>query len=361
MGLDGRGRHYRWYKKDLVSDYLRLDAHRMIAPHATADVQRYAGSWQWLRDGRQIASLVYIILPGRRAVELRYNYRGQPVEPYLVHWSISYPHYGGQRYWWLCPRCGQRCAHLYGGHPFLCRRCQGLTYASAQSGDPRRERAERRMIQIRRRLGADAGLINPLPDKPPHMHWATYYKLLREYEQLQVISWGEMALLLGLGGEQDLAYLVDHTWSEYQRGQAPEPPTAEEIAALLAEVQPAAEPPARRRPARRTLGQIAKVAAVPVDFAREAQAEGLLRPDAGRSTRRKRYRTKVASWLLKLHRLRQAGCTWPELRAWAARRFTPGHEHERRWPAGYDPDPAAPIVKSVQFQGAAAREVAASP
>lgn len=362
MGFDGRGRHYRWQKRDLVGDYLRLTAHRLIKPHAE---QHYVGSWQWLSDGRQVASLVCVIRPGPRAVELRYSYRGTPIEPYLVHWESTTPRYGGQRYWWHCPRCGRRCAHLYGGHPFLCRQCHGLTYASAQSGDPRSERIDRRMWAIRRRLG-DAGgaLIDPLPTKPPYMRWSTYDRLCWEYRDLELLSWGELALMLGLDAERpEMADMLENAWADLQHPPARAALTDEEIAQIIAEMKTRRAPPARRAPQRHTLGELARIAQVPLTFARAAQAEGLLRPDAGRSTRRKRYRPKAASWLAKLQRLQQAGYDWPALRAWAARRFTPGHETERRWPAGYDPDqPARPACYDPDLHPAGATyEVADHP
>jgi hypothetical protein len=86
-------------------------------------------------------------------------------------------------------------------------------------------------------------------------------------------------------------------------------------------------------PDRLTLGELATAAGVPYAFAVEAQAEGLLRPDGGRGTRTKRYRRRLASWLVKLAGLRAEGHSWADLRAWARRRWQPGHEDERRAPA----------------------------
>ena len=328
--LTYRGRHYRWAKKALVSDHYRLDAHRMLS--ATDMSQPSMHTWQWLRGEQRTASLAYQVRPEHRTVRLVYSYQGQEVAPYLVHWTTTTPRYGGQRYWWLCPQCGRRCAHLYSGKIFACRRCYHLTYESAQSGDPRNARVERRMWAIRRRLQAEGGLIDtPAWRKPPHMHWRTFRALMCEYEKLELIWLGDFELQMGLAAEHpELPEIVDAAWADYQRD-----PTAAERSLRLYAADEAAAPPPRRRPLRRTLGQTAQAAEIPLDFAREAQAEGLLRPDAGRTTRRKRYRPKVASWLMKLHTLRQAGYTWAELRAWSARRFTPGYEHERRWPAGY--------------------------
>ncbi len=333
MSFESRGRYYRWNKRDLVTDYHRLSAHQVAQALNPARPGFYA--WQWSRDGKQTASIHIEMDPDAGGVRLHYNYQKEPVEPYLVRWTTTTPRYGGQRYWWLCPACGRRCAYLYSGKVFACRICYGLTYESAQTGDPRRERIERRLRTIHRRLGGTGGLWDPLPDKPRYMHFDTYMRLFWEYHNLETVFWGEVGLSLGAADEHpDLRELTEEAWADYQR--APSDPPADllrrMVASLPADDQP---PPHRRQPTRRTLGQTAQAAEIPLDFAQEAQQEGLLRPDGGRTARRKRYRPKVASWLVKLHRLRQAGYTWPELRAWSARRFTPGHEHERRWPAGY--------------------------
>src|SRR5262245_5022667 len=40
-------------------------------------------------------------------------------------------HFGGCRWWFLCPDCGGRAGKLFlppGGHWFACRACHGLTY-----------------------------------------------------------------------------------------------------------------------------------------------------------------------------------------------------------------------------------------
>ena len=74
------------------------------------------------------------------------------------------------------------------------------------------------------------------------------------------------------------------------------------------------------RPDRLTLGQLANQAGVSYAFAREAVSEDLIRPDAGRQRRKKRYRRRLASWLSKLYQLKKDGLSWEDIRAWARRR-----------------------------------------
>jgi len=88
-------------------------------------------------------------------------------------------HYGGTRAWWQCPRCGKRCAVLWGDSAgFACRHCQRLNYASTRVKVSSRpfERANK----IRERLGWGGGVANLPGDKPKGMHWRTYGRLIAQ-------------------------------------------------------------------------------------------------------------------------------------------------------------------------------------
>jgi hypothetical protein len=55
--------------------------------------------------------------------------------PLDLSFTFSTPHFGGQRYWFLCPHCGKRVGKLYRPRltdKFECRHCHRLTYASSQ-------------------------------------------------------------------------------------------------------------------------------------------------------------------------------------------------------------------------------------
>jgi hypothetical protein len=85
-------------------------------------------------------------------------------------------HFGGRRWWLVCPRCGRRGLRLYRlqGAP-QCRRCAGLSYQSQRLRPLWRalEQAERARI----RLGGGGSLFGPFPPKPPRMHSWTYRRL----------------------------------------------------------------------------------------------------------------------------------------------------------------------------------------
>jgi hypothetical protein len=90
----------------------------------------------------------------------------------------SRPHFGGPRWWFLCPNTNRRLRKLYlppGGHRFRSRTAQELIYTSQQEDFP--DRAARRARKIRRKLGGDPMAIR-YPRKPPRMPRATYDQLL---------------------------------------------------------------------------------------------------------------------------------------------------------------------------------------
>lgn len=94
-------------------------------------------------------------------------------------------HYGGQRWWFACPRpsCDRRARKIYwdGTRPWGCRPCLGLRYESQREREM--ERAARRARKIKQRLGGTRNLLEPLPPKLALRHWRTHDDLVRQYEE----------------------------------------------------------------------------------------------------------------------------------------------------------------------------------
>jgi hypothetical protein len=88
-----------------VEDCLRLDT----ASDAVRSRLRLgcvsSGRWTWSRDGEPFAVVGYTVngLRGERlALELEYRISGRPVRQFITLVQTS-PHYGGIRWWFLCP------------------------------------------------------------------------------------------------------------------------------------------------------------------------------------------------------------------------------------------------------------------
>jgi hypothetical protein len=67
-----------------------------------------------------------------------------------------------------------------GGKLFACRHCYRLAYASQQ--ECWRQRGLGLAQKLRVRLGGDVSIDSELPDKPKHMHWRTYDRIIRRIE-----------------------------------------------------------------------------------------------------------------------------------------------------------------------------------
>lgn len=114
-------------------------------------------------------------------IEVSYTHRSKPYQ-YSIQLSKSACHYGGYRYWWLCPSCSKRVAVLYCAGTYVCRHCIGANYGS-QLQQPI-DRLFSRADAIRQRLGWQSGIAHGIGERPKGMHHSTYYRLLNEYDLL---------------------------------------------------------------------------------------------------------------------------------------------------------------------------------
>ncbi len=91
-------------------------------------------------------------------------------------------HFGGRRAYFLC-HCGRRVGILFAprGHPWRCRRCYDLTYATRQAAP--RTRLILKGQKIRERLEGALGVLDDFPPKPKGMHWQRYHRLRETHDQ----------------------------------------------------------------------------------------------------------------------------------------------------------------------------------
>lgn len=114
-------------------------------------------------------------------IEVSYTHRGKSYS-YPIQLSNSACHYGGHRYWWLCPKCSQRVSVLYCAGLYICRHCIGANYGS-QLQQPI-DRIYSKLNAIRARMSWQVGVIHGIGERPKGMHHSTYKRLIKDYEQL---------------------------------------------------------------------------------------------------------------------------------------------------------------------------------
>lgn len=217
--LDGRGRYYRFNTRSTVDDLLRLDMAKFA--HSVDLSAPTVGAWQWVFSRGRTSSITYSVILNH-GVRLMYNNgSGNQKEAvdYLVNVTSTPCNLGGKRYWWICPNvhCGRRCRVLYGGKYFVCWKCAGAYYASQRNKDLL-TRIDNELATIRRRLKASkpSATTTALPDRPKGMHFRTYMRLSKRYNDLQyyrVLSIGidiaKMGEAMGIrtaGSAEDMAY-----------------------------------------------------------------------------------------------------------------------------------------------------------
>ena len=141
------------------------------------------------------------VVPDRIGVILEYSVcDGEDQEEHSERIVIQRTkcHFGGSRPWWFCPRCGRRCAILYGGRRFFCRRCRDIRYRS--QSESKAERLLRKAERIRAKVGGSGIVFGDFPPKPKGMHWRTYHRLRDEAEDAKVRGLTATINRLGLCG-----------------------------------------------------------------------------------------------------------------------------------------------------------------
>lgn len=138
MGGKGSGRWRKHKKRRLVESCLALGAPDLVRPEV-ADQAVIAGVLRWDQGGHELGALGFELhLTGAQPVAAFHElHRAGMVESiYQVIPLVSRPWaYGGRRWWFKCPLCGQQVNKLYlppGEAAFGCRACHELTYRSAQ-------------------------------------------------------------------------------------------------------------------------------------------------------------------------------------------------------------------------------------
>jgi len=158
----------------------------------------------WIRQGRKGNGRLRLFTgPGRCAL-IRLSY--DLVDPYEAFLRLNYtsaiaanervnvdqrvpltftePHFGGRRWWMICPYGGRRVAKLLlppGGNRFASREEWQLVYLSQCQGE--RARAFERLFRLQRKLGCDERW-GAEPSRPKGMWHSTFKGFLQEYRDL---------------------------------------------------------------------------------------------------------------------------------------------------------------------------------
>jgi len=198
MGGYGSGR--RCYgAKATTDEYLVLDIRRLNRSGSLAAGVSFTATW--LRNKEELSASIRGQPAGEQVI-LAYRYNEEHLEyPVQLDWTAC--NLGGSRPWFLCPvmGCGRRVAVLYGGPLFACRSCYQLAYPVQRENAF--SRAVRRANKIRNRLLWKPGFLSAQGRKPAGMHWKTFSRLSRDYEDLAGPLLSSMMQQLGVASRGD--------------------------------------------------------------------------------------------------------------------------------------------------------------
>jgi hypothetical protein len=164
----------------------------------------WSGSLIWTNTatGEQVGSIGYEAHLGQDSGQVRLKYTttrwdGEKRESdYWIQLETMPQHFGGRRWWFVCPRTGRRAAKLYlpnGAFTFAARQAYRLAYRSQREAP--HDRALRRAFKLRGRLGADGGIGDYIA-KPKWMRRRTFERAVERVNQAEEIVEGQLALAL---------------------------------------------------------------------------------------------------------------------------------------------------------------------
>jgi hypothetical protein len=133
-------------------------------------------------------------------LNLNFEVQGGPELNHQVRQTIALvttkPHFGGTRWWFICPVTGERVGRLHlppGASQFASRVHHDLTYA-CQSEDVH-DRAARRARKLKVRLGDTEPRSPLMPLKQKGMRWTTYQRYAEQieaFERVADLGWVKM-------------------------------------------------------------------------------------------------------------------------------------------------------------------------
>jgi len=169
---------------------LRIDLAWMLRTGRAREGMLIRGTLHWKCGGEPAGSISYAAHmddPNRERLELSYvRGEGEAREHVrqAVHLCHTLPHYGGKRWWMICPYRSIRAGKLYkpaGGDRFASRQAWRLGYNSQRQAH--RDRPFEKLFRLQKKLGCDTGWEAGL-FRPKGMWHRTFERHLDEYWRL---------------------------------------------------------------------------------------------------------------------------------------------------------------------------------
>jgi hypothetical protein len=195
-----------------IESALCLSVDRLLKTGCITPGNFRSGTLRWTRtdhwggSAEEIASAGYSAQLGDDSgtLTLHYTCTGRAGERKAITCTIALVtrpcHYGGRRWYFVCPYTGRRALKLYkwSGIDLYCHRNAikpRPTYASQRESGGNRIIAQR--WALRRKLGDNFSDLFGEPCKPKRMHWRTFNRYAARDAELADREWGHFARVLG--------------------------------------------------------------------------------------------------------------------------------------------------------------------
>jgi len=187
-----------------VEDGLTLDLAKLRRDGAFGPGYGWGGTLRWTDgySGRHIGSVGYEGFLNQEYGRVRLTYTStlwdgeKHDSDYWIDLATTPQPFGGRRWWFICPRTGERVAKLHlppGAFTFASRRAHKLAYRSQR--ETPRDRALGRAFKLRRRLGDQGGIGEEIA-KPKGMRWRTFDREMVKVEAAEAVVDGHTWLLV---------------------------------------------------------------------------------------------------------------------------------------------------------------------
>lgn len=178
MGGLGSGRWFRSRERLTTEDLPRIDIRAMKRQGVLHP--NYPGVFSWTIDDPLVGSMSFKIHRGWLSVEYFTTINGQKTKNTEdIKFDSTPCHFGGSRYWFLCPCCKTRITTVYKlNNVYRCRHCHNLTFRSQSESEL--DRVIRKSRKLRQQLGGPENLYEHIKQKPKGMHYSTFKRLAKE-------------------------------------------------------------------------------------------------------------------------------------------------------------------------------------
>jgi hypothetical protein len=155
--------------KPIAENCRQIDICRMLRDGTARDGEITAGDLHWSVNSRASGSISYVcdlIDPDDARLTLKFLLGlGVDAERVIQFVRLRYtvPHYGGRRWWLVCPSDQVHVSKLYmplDGYRFVSRRALGLGYRSQRIAPA--DKPLQRLFRLRAKLGMERGWNGPL-------------------------------------------------------------------------------------------------------------------------------------------------------------------------------------------------------